>query len=69
MDDPIVGSSVPLRLRRLCERNRLEKQFMVDAYERLVPVIENKAFCGGSGDEWGYVKYRVAKKRSQPLPA
>jgi hypothetical protein len=36
MEDLVVGSSRSIRLRRACERNRLEKQFLIDAYEHLV---------------------------------
>ena len=39
MDDPIVGPKTPIRLRRTCERNRLEKQLLIDAYETLVALI------------------------------
>ncbi len=41
MDDPIVGLSAPVRLRRTCERNRLEKQFLSNAYECLVALIKH----------------------------
>jgi len=39
MADPIVGSNTPVRLRRASERNRLEKQFLIDAYEHLVMLV------------------------------
>jgi hypothetical protein len=39
MDDPFVGPNTPIRLRRACERNRLEKQFLIDAYEHLVMLV------------------------------
>jgi len=39
MDDPFVGPNTPIRLRRACERNRLEKQFLIDAYEHLVLLV------------------------------
>lgn len=38
MDDPTVGPSAPVRLQRTYEANRLEKQFLVDAYECLVAI-------------------------------
>ena len=40
MDDPTVGPSAPMKLQRACECNRLEKQFLITAYERLAPIIE-----------------------------
>jgi hypothetical protein len=36
MDDPVIGAVTPIRLRRSCERNRLERQFLITAYEHLV---------------------------------
>ena len=39
MDDPIVGPKMPIRLRRTCERHRMEKQFLIDAYETLVALV------------------------------
>lgn len=39
MDDPFVGPNTPIRLQRACECNRLEKQFLIDAYEHLVTLI------------------------------
>lgn len=42
MDDPIIGPSDSLRLQRTCEGNRLEKQFLTAAYERLVAIVEGR---------------------------
>jgi hypothetical protein len=39
MDDPYVGSNAMLRLQRACERNRLEKELLIDAYEYLVVLV------------------------------
>jgi hypothetical protein len=39
MDGPVFGPSTLIRLRRACERSRLEKQFLIDAYEHLVMVF------------------------------
>lgn len=39
MDDPITGPGAPVRLQRVCERNRLEKEFLSHAYECLVAVV------------------------------
>ena len=36
MEDPYVEPNTLIRLQRACERNRLEKQFLIDAYEHLV---------------------------------
>ncbi len=40
MDDP--GPNTPIRLRRSCEHNRLEKQLLVNAYETLVVLIPSE---------------------------
>ena len=39
MDEFVVGPNTSIRLRRACERNRLEKQFLIDAYEHLVSLL------------------------------
>ena len=44
MEDPTVRARAPDRLRRVCERNRLERQLMSEAYEGLVPVVRCR--CG-----------------------
>lgn len=44
MEDPIVRARAPATIRRVCERGRLERQFMSDAYECLVPIV--RRFCG-----------------------
>jgi hypothetical protein len=36
MDHRIRGPTAPIRLRRTCERNRLERQCLIHAYECLV---------------------------------
>jgi hypothetical protein len=41
MDDPIIGPGTPVRLRRTCERNRLEKQFLIDAYECVLAIRQH----------------------------
>jgi hypothetical protein len=41
MDDPTLGLSTSVNLRRICEHTRLEKQFLIDAYECLVAIIED----------------------------
>ena len=40
MGDPTDGPGTRLKLRRSCERSRLEKQFLIDACECLVAIIE-----------------------------
>ena len=40
MDDPTLELGASVTLRRICEHNRLEKQFLIDAYECLVAIIE-----------------------------
>jgi hypothetical protein len=39
MGELVVSPDTSIRLRRACERNRLEKQFLIDAYEHLVMLI------------------------------
>ena len=41
MDDPIVEPGATMKLRRICERNRLEEQLLSRAYESLVAIIKN----------------------------
>ena len=41
MDDPIVEPGATMKLRRICERNRLEEQLLSRAYESLVAIIMN----------------------------
>jgi hypothetical protein len=50
MDDPYVGPKPLIRLQRACERNRLEKQFLIDAYEHLVMLVVPEERHGVSGD-------------------
>lgn len=42
MDEHNAAFATPTRLLRTCERNRLEKQFLSDAYECLVAVIRRR---------------------------
>jgi hypothetical protein len=46
MDDPCVGPDPPIRLRRSCERNRLEQQFLIAAYEHLVILVAPDTYRG-----------------------
>ena len=48
MGDPIDGPGTRLKLRRSCERSRLEKQFLMDAYECLVAIIDQDALRRGA---------------------
>jgi len=50
MDDPIIGAVVPIRLRRSCERNRLERQFLINAYEHLVALVTPEQDDGQNDD-------------------
>ena len=50
MDDPISGAVAPIRLRRSCERNRLERQFLINAYEHLVALVTPEQDDGTDGD-------------------
>jgi len=44
MEDPTLKAGVAATVLRACERGRLEKQFMSDAYEQLVPIVKRR--CG-----------------------
>jgi hypothetical protein len=46
MDDPCFGTDAPMRLRRACERNRLEQQFLIAAYEHLVILVAPETYRG-----------------------
>ena len=48
MGDPNYESGTRLKLRRNCERSRLEKQFLIDAYECLVAIIDQDALRNGA---------------------
>ena len=48
MEDPTARAGWHGRLRRACQRNRLEKQIMSDAYEFLVPILTGR--CGRPGE-------------------
>ena len=49
MGDPTDGPGTRLKLRRRCERSRLEKQAQIDAYECLVALIDPGALRNGAG--------------------
>ena len=65
MDDPTLRRlSASVRLQRVYEHNRLEKQFLVDAYECLVAIIEDDTLGGHVADKQGSVtKDRNEKRR------
>jgi hypothetical protein len=44
MDDPCVEPDAPMRLRRVCELNRLEQQFLIAAYEHLVILVPPQTY-------------------------
>jgi hypothetical protein len=46
MDDLCVGTDAPMRLRRACERNRFEQQFLIAAYEHLVILVAPETYRG-----------------------
>jgi hypothetical protein len=64
MDDPTLGPSASVRLQRTCEHSRLEKQFLMDAYEHLVAIVEDDALRRGADDEGrSMAEDRSAKRR------
>jgi hypothetical protein len=48
MGDPTDGPGTRLQLQRRCERSRLQKQFLIDAYERLVAIIDQDTLRNGA---------------------
>ena len=48
MGDPTDGPGTRLTLRRRSERSRLEKQFLTDAYECLVAILDQDALSNGA---------------------
>jgi hypothetical protein len=52
MDHPTIGPGAPVRLRRACDRTRLARQFLIDAYERLVPFRPPKDPRRGTDEGW-----------------
>jgi hypothetical protein len=50
MDGPIIRPIAPIRLRRTCERNRLERQFLINAYECLVTLVTPAEQDHATGD-------------------
>jgi hypothetical protein len=70
MDDPTVGPSAPMKLKRACECNRLEKQLLITAYECLAPIIEGGGPSINAHDqEWRVLSNPAARKRTRPLEA
>jgi len=49
MEDPTVKAGPAGRLLRACQRNRLEKRLMSDAYEWLVPILRYRCDQSGGG--------------------
>jgi hypothetical protein len=65
MDDPTCGPIAPVRFQRICEHNRLEKQFLIDAYECLVAIIEHDDLRSGADGEWhSATGYRATKSKA-----
>ena len=48
MGDSTDEPGTRLKLRRSCERSRLEKQFLIDAYECLVAILDQDALSNGA---------------------
>ena len=69
MDDPTVGPSAPVKLQRACECNRLEKQFLISAYECLAPIIERADQCADYDKQRDAPEYRDARKKFRPMAA
>jgi hypothetical protein len=53
MGDPTHGPGTRLKLRRSCEHSRLGKQFLIDAYECLVAIIDQDALRNGAEQRSG----------------
>ena len=70
MDDPTIGRSATMKLQRACERNRLEKQFLINAYESLAPIIERVGPHADTDDKrWDEFPIPATRKRMRPLEA
>ena len=53
MEDPTIRAAAPGRLLRGCQRSRLERQIMSEAYECLVPILKCRCgMPGGGSDAW-----------------
>lgn len=54
MEDPTIRARMAATVLRTCERSRLERQFMSDAYEHLVPIVKCRCdvLRGGIADSW-----------------
>ena len=66
MDDPIVEPSAMKKLRRICERNRLEEQFLSMAYESLVAMIKNDHQQGTKNEGFATPDDPAAEKNTAP---
>jgi hypothetical protein len=64
MDDPTLSRlRASVRLQRVYEHNRLEKQFLIDAYECLVAIIEDDSVGGHAADKQGSMTKDRNEKR------
>jgi hypothetical protein len=54
MEDPTLRASAAAPLLRACEPSRLERLFMSEAYEQLVPIVKCRCgeLCGVPVDSW-----------------
>lgn len=66
MDDPIVEPSATMKLRRICERNRLEEQFLSRAYESLVAIIKNDHQQGTKDEGFATPDYPTGERNAAP---
>ena len=69
MDDPIVEPSATMKLRRSCERNRFEEQFLSSAYESLVAIIKNDHQLGTKDEGSATPDYPAAERNAVPSEA
>jgi hypothetical protein len=69
MDDPTIVPSAPMKLQRASERNRLEKQFLIAAYECLAPIIEPNDRMADEDKRSVKSDHRAARKKASPLEA
>jgi hypothetical protein len=69
MDDPIVEPSATMKLRRSCERNRLEQQLLSRAYESLIAIIKNDRRQGTEDEGFATPDYPAAERNAVPSEA
>ena len=66
MDYPIGRICSLVRLRRSCECNRLEKQFLIDAYECLVAILPHPIHRGTEDEGCRQPVFKPPTNKARP---